>query len=458
MAGSLLTGSPAAGQARADGPGPWNSRRVMDLVQQARATRQQTFVDSTFRSYRADARGYVYFFLDRPGDDERTLVKTDQIALEVFWRAPDETHQRIVGMRDEKVLPTNIHYHLDHLTVVQDEFPDRIRLGDGDEVSDVAHPLAPGSGEVYDFRLADSLTLTLAGGAAPVRVYEVQVRPRRTDLPGFVGSVFVDRATAAIVRMRFTFTPASYVDPYLDYIRISLDNLLWEDRHWLPYRQTAELRREIPQIDFAAGSVIRGRFEIGPYVFNEPIPDHYFRGGRVSAVPRSQRESFEFEDSLFAELEQEGLATPISIEEIRQKAREMAEERYLSGLRRLRLYVPSASRVYRFDRAEGHVVGMGVRYGLSEDLTLSLHGGWSFGRDRATGRVVLGTRRRPWLELYANEPEDVGPFPAASTALNSLAGLLTDTDWTDPYFVTGARLTVGNASESSPALLGLQGL
>ena len=42
----------------------------------------------------------------------------------------------------------------------------------------------------------------------------------------------------------FTFTPASYVDPYLDYIRVSLDNALWLGRHWLPRRQETEIRRE----------------------------------------------------------------------------------------------------------------------------------------------------------------------------------------------------------------------
>ena len=80
--------------------------------------------------------------------------------------------------------------------------------------------------------------------------------------------MYLDRATAAIVRMSFTFTPASYVDSYLDYIRISLDNSLWMGRYWLPYRQEVELRREMPILDFMAGSIIRGRFEIGDYEFN----------------------------------------------------------------------------------------------------------------------------------------------------------------------------------------------
>ena len=109
-------------------------------------------------NFQADARLYVYFYLDRPDTGERNLVKTDQLALEVLWASPDRVKQRIVGWRDEKSLPTNINYHLDHLTVVLENFGDEIRLGDGDEVRGVPHPAAAGAEAVYDYRLADSLT------------------------------------------------------------------------------------------------------------------------------------------------------------------------------------------------------------------------------------------------------------------------------------------------------------
>ncbi|MFC1661090.1 hypothetical protein ACFL3S_06495, partial [Gemmatimonadota bacterium] len=83
----------------------WNSPRALALVEGARQVRQGLVQDPDFRSYSSQARGYVYFFLDREDTGERILVKTDQIALEVFWQAPDQTKQRIVGLRDEKTLP-----------------------------------------------------------------------------------------------------------------------------------------------------------------------------------------------------------------------------------------------------------------------------------------------------------------------------------------------------------------
>src|SRR5690606_2916646 len=94
-----------------------------------------------------------------------------------------------------------------------------------------------------------------------------------------------------IVRMDFTFTQSSYVDRYLDYINISLDNGLWQGRYWLPNQQRVEIRRRIPELDIPAGSVIRANVQVGNYRFDEPLPPAFFsprrlprpRGGRPAA-------------------------------------------------------------------------------------------------------------------------------------------------------------------------------
>jgi hypothetical protein len=138
------------------------------------------------------------------------------------------------------------------------------------------------------------------------------------DRPGFVGTVFLDLATGAIVRMNFSFTPASYVDPYLDYIRISLDNSLWLGRYWLPYRQEVEIRREIPTLDLMIGSVIQGRFDVRGYDFNVDLDDALFRGRRVTAVSPAQRAAFSFERGLFDDLEEQGIDTSPSLEAVEE--------------------------------------------------------------------------------------------------------------------------------------------
>ena len=439
----LLALVSAAGRAQAQLPADtgWNAPRALELIQRAQQRRSAANADSGLTSYRSEARIFVYFYLDRPDTGERNLVKTDQLALEVYWQSPDYTKQRIVGWRDEKSLPTNINYHLDHLTVVQENFGDEIRLGDGDEVTGVVHPAAPGAPSVYEYRLVDSLTLRLPGTPDPVRVYELQVRPTDLSSPGFVGSVFVERRAGDIVRMDFTFTESSYVDRYLDYINISLDNGLWQGRYWLPNQQRVEIRRRIPELDIPAGSVIRANMRVGDYRFDEPMPVGFFAGGAVVALPREQRESFPFEEDIHAQVREEGIGPEAELGEIRSLAAELIAGRARGHSPGLRPQLRSVSEVVRYGRAEGVVVGAGVGLEPVPGLQARLRAGWAFGAGHLPASVELsgGTEAvRVDASLYSAHSRDAGIAPAASGTLNTLAALVAGRDYTDPYYVTGA--------------------
>jgi hypothetical protein len=441
--GALLAALPLslAGQ-----DSPWNDARVLELVGRARTLRSAAVVDSSFQSYQATARGYVYFFFDRPDRPERTLVKADQVALDVYWQAPSSTKQMIVGQRDEKLLPTDIRYHLDHLTVVQDDFGDAMRMGDGDEVEAVVHPVAAGSEGVYDFQLVDSLSIRYAGGTEEIRVYQVRVRPRDFERPGFVGTIYLDRASAAIVRMSFSFTPASYVDPYLDYIRVSLDNSLWLGRHWLPYRQEVEIRREIPVLDVMTGSVIRGRFDVGNYEFNTALPLSLFAGPRVSAASPAQRAAFQFERGLLDDIEREGLVVPPALEEVRNEVAQVVENRMMSGLDSWRVHFATLSEAARYNRGEGLRIGGGVTLRPNGNLTTRIAAGYSFGRREPSGSLAItrsgAGRVQPTLEAYWDQLGDVGGYPGASLLENTISTASGDKDYTDPFFRRGATLTL----------------
>ena len=440
---ALLSLAPRARLAAQD-MGGWNSPRVLELVSRAQARRATTQADTGLISYQADARGHVYFFLDRPDTGDRSLVKTDQVALEVYWRAPAQSKQRIVGWRDEKTLPTNIRYHIDHLAIVQDNFGDQIRLGDGDEVRDVPHPAAPEAPALYDYRLADSTTIQLPGAGEPVRVYEVQVRPRDARRPAFVGSIFVDQRRGDLVRMDFTFTPAAYVDRQLDYINVSLDNGLWKGRFWLPNQQRIEIRRQLPELDFPAGAVIRGNMRVSGYRFNDPLPPGLFAGPPVVLAPRAQRDAFRFDGGIHDELREAGGIDPEpDLEAIRSQAVELARARVLSGLPRSRLAVGPASEVFRFNRAEGVALSAGASFRPAETLRVGVRGGWAFGAGHPLGAVEAETGLGNWTlgaSLYGNQPSDVGIGPAASGIVNTLAGLFAGEDYTEPFYASGARL------------------
>lgn len=424
----------------------WNEPLVLRLIERAREQRQSVTVDSALTSYQARALGNVYFFVDRADSAQQVLVKGDQVALDLYWRAPNETQQWIVGRRDERVLPTTIRYHLDHLTVVQDDFGDFIRLGDGDEVEAVVHPVAPGAEAVYDYALTDSLRLSYAGGQEVVRVYEISVRPKDLKSPGYVGTIFVDRDRAAIVRMNFSFTPASYVDGHLDYIRISLDNALWMASHWLPYRQEVEIRREIPYLDFMAGSTIRTTFDIREYDFNVDIPDDRMRGRGVRTVSPNQQRAFEFERGIFAELEESGGIGPSpTMEEVRSQVREVVEDEVLSGLSRFRLHAARISDFARYNRAEGVFVGAGLTLRPHGDVQLRTTGGYAFGRRRGSAALSLsreGVGFVPTLDAYWDAMGDIGGHPGATPLENTISSASGDKDYLDPYFRRGATLTL----------------
>src|SRR6059058_4280635 len=184
--------------ARAQG---WNDDRARALVERATERRAQQLADTALRDYHTTAHGYLTF-LAQVGEnfpDPPKVVRSDELALEVYWRAPNLSKQRIVGRRDTLALPTDIAYHRDHLGIVQNNFPNIIRLGEGDEVRDVPHPLSTAGLGLYDFAIGDSLRIELPGRR--VNVYEVRVRPKDDRQPRVIGAVYIDRDQGQVVRM-----------------------------------------------------------------------------------------------------------------------------------------------------------------------------------------------------------------------------------------------------------------
>src|SRR6266540_6540158 len=161
----------------------WNDDRTRALVERATERRATQIADTALVDYLATAHGYLTF-LAQFGEgftEPPKIVKADELALEVYWRSPDLSKQRIVGRRDTLLLPTDINYHRDHLGIVQNNFPNLIRVGEGDEVRDVPHPLSDVGLNEYDFAIRDSLRIAL--GPRNLEVYEVRVRPKNDRAP-----------------------------------------------------------------------------------------------------------------------------------------------------------------------------------------------------------------------------------------------------------------------------------
>lgn len=441
-------GAPAVSQA--------DDSAALALVRKARALRATALVGGATPAYKARAEGHVYFYLDREDGGAPVPMRVDQVALDLFQDESGRTGQVMRGRRRKQFLPVrDFEYYIDRLTAVQNGFGDRIAVGEGMDVRDVPHPLSALGEAHYRYRLAGLVQLRVPSLPSPVRVREVEVRPRDPARPAFVGSVFLESATGGLVGMAFSFTPASYVDPRVDRVAIRLDHALWRERYWLPYRQSVEVRREMPRLDLPVGAVIRAKLEVTEYDFEwdagDARPDDGFSpGSPVARTPYGAAPAGQFKVGLTERMADEGLVpvSPAAVEaEARRLARHAARERLLGGLPRLRLHADRFSSVFRANRVEGAHMGLGASFAASSSVDARALAGYGTGNRKVSASVRARWRlpERPATlsaEAYAGRLRDIGPRPGASGTVNTLATLALNEDYTDPYFASGGRLTV----------------
>ena len=428
----------------------WNSARVRALVDAATARRAAQLADTALRDYRATARGYLTFLAqlgDTPGGDfaqPPQVVKADQIAIDIYWQAPDRSKQRIVGRRDTLALPTDISYHRDHLGIVQNNFPDIIRLGDGDEVLDVPHPLSPRGLEEYDFEIADSSRIGLVDRT--IEVLHVRVRPRDPRQPRVVGTVFIDKGEAQVVRMAFNFTRASYRDRQLEDLSVVLENGLVENRFWLPRRQEIELRRKATWLDYPARGIIRGRWEIGEYTVNPGLDPALFRGPEIVIAPQSVLRQYPWQGRVLDSLPSDVRAvTDDDVRRVQEEARAIVRAEALARTRSTALSARRVSDFLRVNRVEGFAVGAGVTQRLGSGVSVQARGRFGDADREGKGSLAIAWRRANGLGARVQgfrEYREAGDEAEVSLVRNSLAAQEFGSDYTQPFDVRGVGVAV----------------
>jgi hypothetical protein len=427
----------------------WNSDSALALVARAIARRSHAAADSSLRDYKAQAHGFL-FFLGQLGEglgEPPRLVKADQLELEVYWKAPGASKQRIVGWRDRAELPTDINYHRDHLGIVQNNFGPAIRLGEGDEVRDVPHPLSPGAPMQYDYALGDTLRIALPPPAREVRAIQIRVRPKDFDAPRIIGMLYVDAVTAALVRLTFNFTPRAYLDHELEDVSIVLDNALWDNRWWLPYRQEIEIRRRTTWLDLPARGIIRGRWQIDGYQFNLGLVASWFAGEEITALPKAERDSFPWALPLAVAIQD--VAEPVresDLATVRAEVGRIAARHALSGVSPFALGARGLSDLVHANRVEGLVPGAGVVWRGGGQVELRARGAYGLADRRGTGALrgtvgLGGGGGGDVLDLSGyREVRDVADVPVIAPLLNSLAAQEFGDDYGDYYLADGGRL------------------
>jgi len=416
----------------------WNDARSRALAESATVRRVRQLADTGLRDYRATAHGYVTF-LAQLGEglaEPPRVVKADELVNEIYWLSPNLSKQRILGRRDTLLLPTDIAYHRDHLGIVQNNFPAIIRLGDGDEVRDVPHPLSPAGLRAYDFAIADSLPLQLPGRT--IMLYQLKVRPKDDRQPRIVGAVYIDRDDAQVVRMAFNFTRAAFLDDALEDLFVVIENGLIDARFWLPRRQEIEIRRGGTWLDYPVRGIIRGRWEIADYQVNTGLTPAFFAGPEIVLAPKAAQDTFHFQGRVLDSLPPDVRAvTDADIQQVREEARALVRAQALRRPQRLILSASGLSEFVRVDRAEGFALGAGAatRFG----------GGFAAGAHARYGvddRTVKGGAQLAWqapaagVRLFASRDfREAGDVAERSGLVNSLAAQEFGSDDTDPFGV-----------------------
>jgi hypothetical protein len=428
----------------------WNDSTTRALVELATRLRTAQLADTGLTDYHAEAHGYLTFlaqvgqgFVEPP-----RIVKADELALEVYWRAPGLSKQRIVGRRDTLLLPTDIAYHRDHLGIVTNNFPNIIRLGEGDEVRDVPHPLSPQGLSLYDFAIADSLRIDLPGKR--VNVYEVRVRPKDDRQPRVIGAVYIDRAEGQVVRMALSFTRAALLDSQLEDVSIVLENRLVGTRFWLPSHQEIEIRRTGSWLDYPVRGIIRGRWEIGEYEINKGVPYSIFGGPEIVQAPESERQRHVWStprvlDSLPPDVR---AVTDADVRRVQEEARALDRAQALQRTHAMALSARGVSDFVRVDRSEGLAFGSGITQRVGGGVSVLGHE--RYGIDDRNGKWQA---RLEWqngaglsIRLFGQRDfRELGEEPERSRALNSVATQEFASDYTDPYGLKSVGLAIEQA-------------
>ena len=443
-----------AGQDRE--PGDWNDAYSLEIVRRAVDARRLGR-DNDLERFSAYAEGQVHYVAEYGDRLREQIVRSDQVALELRWRRGVGSLQTIVGRRHVSWMPTAVRYHIDHLSLVVENFGDRIHIGDGDEVRDVLNPVAPGAPRFYEYRLVDSLSILVNDRLT--ELYRLDVRPVHPDSSGVVGTIDLERESFAVARLAVTFTPSSYVDPTVRSVSVDLQNALISNRVWLPAEQRTEVRRQLRFAEMPFGGTIRSNFKVLSWDLSPSTEVWIPMGHRVRAVREHDLGRYVGWRTWDPDGAPEVMRTDSALfEGIRMEAVRVARGRYLGGASRLRLHVPSVSSLVRVRRAEGVFTGIGARYDVSGHWSATAHGGYAFGADRAEvsgGVTGVYGRLRFGVDGWLDRISDIGPWTAAAGIIATGGAVLRGEDYLDPFYESGGRAWISTPLAGGAAVLAL---
>jgi hypothetical protein len=286
-----------------DTTSPYSSPEVQHLVERAMARRRQG--DSAVTDYRARIRYRLTVGLGRRRWAEVPTAAVEEQIAEVRWQRPNDLRVDVLGRRfrsrSESLQLSSV---WDRPWFVPRGVDDSVRIFSKEfPAVGALHPLAAAGPEWYRYTLATSLAVS-GGPSGTLRLLRVDVTPRRTGPALIAGQMWVDSATAEVVRLTFRYvgtglwtrprgerradsSSAQRINRLVNEIAsvdADLEYGLEEGRYWMPRRQVVSGRVRIPVVSdlvipFRATTTFE---ELGvntgrPVAFDVPLPDS---GGR----------------------------------------------------------------------------------------------------------------------------------------------------------------------------------
>ncbi len=283
-----------------DTASPYASPAVRLLVERAMARRRES--GAAVADFRATIRYRLSVGVGRRRWSKVTASAVEEQVARVQWQQPNDLRIDVQGRRfRSRTNAIQLSSVWDRPWFVPRGVDDSVRIFSNDfPATGALHPLARTGPEWYRYAMTGELTVTPARARA-LRLLRIEVTPRRTGPALIAGQMWIDSATAEVVRLTFRYLgtalwvraedgprgPDSAKARRLNSLAnrvvsvdADLEYGLQEGRYWMPYRQVLAGRVRLPLVSdvvipfqatttFDDYAINGGR----PIVFDVPLPD-----------------------------------------------------------------------------------------------------------------------------------------------------------------------------------------
>ena len=247
---------------------PYPNPAVRQLVERAMARRRAS--DSLVRDYQATIRYRLSVGIGRRVWSKVPATAVEEQVARVQWQQPNDLRVDVIGRRFQtRSRALQLSSVWDRPWFVPRGVDDSVRIFSNEfPATGALHPLASSGPAWYRYAVTGELTVTPAHGEA-LRLLRLEVTPRRAGPALVVGQMWIDSATAEVVRFTFRYLgtalwvraeegprgPDSAKARRLNAlgnrvvsIDADLEYALQEGRYWMPYRQVIAGRVRLPVV------------------------------------------------------------------------------------------------------------------------------------------------------------------------------------------------------------------